>query len=520
MRLANAALTIVFATNLWAQTPMTFSYIYDDTGQLVKAVDSTGIAVEYVYDAVGNMLEIKRSVVPAGALAIYSFSPAQGAPSGTLTIRGQGFSPTPSANIVRINGVSAQVLSASVDTLVVAVPLNATSGQVSVTVGTATATSSAAFVVSGQPVITSISPKGAVAGTSTTIAVNGIGLSGSTFAFLPMIQPPVVVIDSLSVNAAGTVATIAVTIAPNGAGQYAVQSTTAMGSSSGFLTTANAFTVAGLAALSQDPDSDGLSTAQEVVLGTDPLSTDSDGDGFPDGVEAASVADPTNSACTPLNCRLAGETESLAWSVSNFVATPSAPHEAGVLFSLLNQAATSSAPHESGSLLFSLINLGGALGPALETESVVFSVINDAQGVVAPLSTGGSKSTLLSDGSSMNDRLGSPHETETDSDGDGLSDEEERTLRTNPSDGDSDGDGFPDGLEVELSSDPLDASRIPDVRPPGVLTGPAIEIRSPKGGPQGFDTTRPKKGSDDAVKSDGARAPVALVHRSRAGLRH
>src|ERR1044072_7931644 len=88
-----------------AQTPITFQYFYDDTGQLIKVVDSTGIVIEYVYDEVGNMLQVKRSNTTPGPLVIFSFTPQQGGPPTTIAISGQGFSPTPSLNTVRFNGV-------------------------------------------------------------------------------------------------------------------------------------------------------------------------------------------------------------------------------------------------------------------------------------------------------------------------------------------------------------------------------------------------------------------------------
>src|SRR2546428_5013658 len=91
-----------------AQAPITFQYFYDDIGQLVKVVDSTGVVIDYVYDAVGNILEIKRSAIGTlGGLTIFSFSPQQGGPLATVAIQGQGFSPTPSANIVKFNGTPA-----------------------------------------------------------------------------------------------------------------------------------------------------------------------------------------------------------------------------------------------------------------------------------------------------------------------------------------------------------------------------------------------------------------------------
>ncbi len=43
-----------------------------------------------------------------------------------------------------------------------------------------------------------------------------------------------------------------------------------------------------------DPDGDGLSTAQELELGTDPFDPDSDGDGIPDGEEVERGTDPLN----------------------------------------------------------------------------------------------------------------------------------------------------------------------------------------------------------------------------------
>jgi hypothetical protein len=48
-----------------------------------------------------------------------------------------------------------------------------------------------------------------------------------------------------------------------------------------------------------------------------------------------------------------------------------------------------------------------------------------------------------------------------DSDGDKLSDAEEATRGTNPTNPNTDGDGFPDGFEVAAGSDPLDRNNVP-----------------------------------------------------------
>lgn len=154
------AIFVFCAAGLLAQVPVTFQYFYDDTGQLIKVVDSTGVTIEYVYDPVGNMLETRRSLLPSpGALSIFSFSPQQGGPFTLLTIQGQGFSTTPAANIVRFNGVAGTVISATANILVVQVPTGSTTSSITVSVGANSATSSSNFTVLPAPVITSVTPQ-------------------------------------------------------------------------------------------------------------------------------------------------------------------------------------------------------------------------------------------------------------------------------------------------------------------------------------------------------------------------
>ena len=63
-------------------------------------------------------------------------------------------------------------------------------------------------------------------------------------------------------------------------------------------------------------------------------------------------------------------------------------------------------------------------------------------------------------------------------DGDGLADEEEVQLGTDPMKGDTDGDSYPDGLEKALGSDPLDKESTPDIRPPAFLNGPLLDVET------------------------------------------
>ncbi|MBS0659523.1 MAG: VCBS repeat-containing protein [Verrucomicrobia bacterium] len=63
-----------------------------------------------------------------------------------------------------------------------------------------------------------------------------------------------------------------------------------------------------------------------------------------------------------------------------------------------------------------------------------------------------------------------------DTDGDGLSDGSERLAGTNPNSPDTDGDGFFDGVEVFLGSDPLRASSVPTSIPAGTLFGASTAV--------------------------------------------
>jgi YD repeat-containing protein len=128
-------LCLGLALRLEGQSAPSLHYFYDDLGQLVKVVDSTGTLIEYVYDPIGNILQIKRSTIGTG-LAIFAFTPQQGNIGQAVTIQGQGFSTTPTANSAQFNGTAAQVISATANSIVAVVPPGATTGLISVMVGT------------------------------------------------------------------------------------------------------------------------------------------------------------------------------------------------------------------------------------------------------------------------------------------------------------------------------------------------------------------------------------------------
>jgi YD repeat-containing protein len=157
--LVTASLTLVIAASAIGQSKLTFQYFYDDAGQLTKVADSSGNVVGYNYDPVGNIASITRSTLSSpGALALFNFTPQRGGAGTAVTIQGQGFSGTPSSDVVQFNGTPALVTSATSSTLTVTVSAGVTTGPISVTVAGQTATSSTNFIVLPVPVITPADP--------------------------------------------------------------------------------------------------------------------------------------------------------------------------------------------------------------------------------------------------------------------------------------------------------------------------------------------------------------------------
>jgi YD repeat-containing protein len=87
------AVMVLGALPALAQGNSPVQYAYDDLGRLTKVVDQNGNTATYHYDAVGNLLSIPRTTLPANnGLDIVSFSPQQGYTGFTsVTIHGQGF---------------------------------------------------------------------------------------------------------------------------------------------------------------------------------------------------------------------------------------------------------------------------------------------------------------------------------------------------------------------------------------------------------------------------------------------
>lgn len=172
-------LLLLGAQGAWAQSspPPADNYVYDAAGRLVAVTRSDGTTTQYTYDDMGNLLQ-KSASLPAGQLALFSFSPHHGSAGTVVTLNGQGFSSTPSNNSVSFNGTPATLQSATPTQLIASVPLGASTGPVAITVDGQTVTSTAPFTVDGTgapPIITQVAPN--VAATGTTVTVTGTGLN-------------------------------------------------------------------------------------------------------------------------------------------------------------------------------------------------------------------------------------------------------------------------------------------------------------------------------------------------------
>jgi YD repeat-containing protein len=143
-------------------------YVYDELGRLVGVI-TTAERVIYTYDDVGNLLSISRG--SSSQVSIIEFTPNNGPAGTTVTIYGTAFSTTPSENTVTFNGAAASVTSATATQIVTQVPVDATTGPISVTTPAGTAVSSTPFILGNPtgPNITGFNPTIGVAGTGVTI---------------------------------------------------------------------------------------------------------------------------------------------------------------------------------------------------------------------------------------------------------------------------------------------------------------------------------------------------------------
>ncbi len=200
----------------------------------------------------------------------------------------------------------------------------------------------------------------------------------------------------------------------------------------------------------EDSDGDGLTNAEEAQLGTDPNIADSDGDGMSDAQEVNAGTDPLKNdypLCQPEAVDIAAGTKYLQSLLG----------ESCFLYDLNGFCSVQGDCGKRGHLDESAHAEGEAITNAPLRNATGFNVLGKYFGVVygerkvwiqvesnaCSIAAGG----FMSQGDFV---VGaSPKKcAPADSDHDGLSDEQEATLGTDPNNADSDSDGLPDAKEV------------------------------------------------------------------------
>jgi hypothetical protein len=157
-----------------------------------------------------------------------------------------------------------------------------------------------------------------------------------------------------------------------------------------------------------------------------------------------------------------------------------------LVFSALNGLNPSAEANGSrqyvSSSIFSILN-GVSPSPALRTFKFSSSPIYSISNGTAVQGPNSMTAAFLADGT-IEARTAQPwaflitSSKLLDSDGDGIPDEDEIRLKTNPFSRDTDQDGYPDGLEVALGSNPLDGNSTPDVHRIGYGISSTISIQN------------------------------------------
>lgn len=127
------------------------TYVHDDNGRLHAVISPAGDAVVYEYDAVGNIIAIRR--LTRDSLAILSFSPHEGLPGDQVTFIGIGFGR--GVTDVSFNGASAVVVSVTPSKVVAIVPQTATTGLISITTPNDSVSTVTSFAIAGMRVVPS-----------------------------------------------------------------------------------------------------------------------------------------------------------------------------------------------------------------------------------------------------------------------------------------------------------------------------------------------------------------------------
>jgi len=210
-----------------------------------------------------------------------------------------------------------------------------------------------------------------------------------------------------------------------------------------------------------DTDDDGLNDGEEKTRSTNPLVTDTDGDGYSDSYEVNNDADPTKDTSFPTyiltlanNGTVTGGTFAKTGTLAHGTnATVTATPLSGYLFGSWSGAASGSNNPNTV-----LMNSNKTVGATFveDTRDPDSDGLTNYQEIIVRLTN---PNVADSDSDGVNDGqevIDATNPLVADTDGDGLNDGEEKTRNTNPLAKDTDGDGLSDWEEeIRSKTNPL-----------------------------------------------------------------
>jgi ribosomal protein L21E len=252
---------VVVAPTSWSDSSITFT---------VPANATNGPVSVAVGGNVSNAINFTVLLIPS----IANLSTTWGAAGASVTITGTNFGASQSTSTVTFNGTTATVSSWSNNSIAVAVPSGATTGNVVVT-ESGIVSNGVAFTVLGPPTIASLSPTSGVVGQFVTITGSGFGaqqgestvtFNGTTATVVSWSGASITVAVPSGATTGNVVVTVS-GVASNGAA-FTVVATLASGSSvsytydsQGRLYHVQYITPSGLVTVTYSYDSDGNRTS-------------------------------------------------------------------------------------------------------------------------------------------------------------------------------------------------------------------------------------------------------------------